>query len=110
MAGWGAGATGGAAHPSSTCSGLRRDEGELQETITEYQEVRDTVIQLTDLMSGDLALVPEVELRALVRGSFNWSRFEPRISTYQDLVSSGNLRLIDDDSLRTAIPTDGPIQ
>ena len=75
----------------------------VMETVASTEEVRDTVIRLLDIMSGDLALVPEEELRDLVRGSFWFHRFEPRISTYQDLVNSGNLRLIGNDSLRTAM-------
>jgi hypothetical protein len=67
---------------------------------TETEQVRDTVVEVLSIISGEVAEPSPEKLRRLLRGAFFYHYFEPRISTYQDIVSSGRLRLVGSDGLR----------
>ena len=70
-------------------------------TIRETERVSDTITELLAVISGAEAEPSSENFRRLLRGAFFYHHFEPRISTYQDIVNSGRLRLIRSDDLRT---------
>ena len=82
---------------------FRETRANLQETIGQYVQVRDAVIELLEVLSSDVSIVPPDELSRLIGGSFLTWFLEPRLSTYEEIVGSGNLRLIRSDSLRLSM-------
>lgn len=87
---------------------LAADFGETAEsvarTIQRTGEVRDTVLALLGAISdGSVLRMPPDELNDLVSGSFWYHSVQPNLSTYQDLLSSGDLDLIRSPELRIAM-------
>jgi hypothetical protein len=54
-------------------------------------------------LEGQPGSVPTDSLSGMVRESFLWYRFAPVLTTYSDLVNSGDLGLLRSDSLRAAL-------
>ncbi len=76
---------------------------DTRQKIAATEAVRDTVMRLLELGSMEQPDVAREEIRQLLRGAFGLYDLEPQISTYEDIVGSGNLRLIRSERLRIAM-------
>ena len=65
--------------------------------------VRDDNLALLDLVSGPPGSVPLDSLTRMSVRNFWVYEFEPVLGTYYDLLNSGNLDILQDDSLRYAL-------
>ena len=75
----------------------------LQGVIDRQEVVVDSQIQLLGIIHGHQDMPNEEVLKNLVTDSFMFFRLEEVLGAYQALVSSGDLRLIQDRGLRAAI-------
>ncbi|KPJ83897.1 MAG: hypothetical protein AMS19_02760 [Gemmatimonas sp. SG8_23] len=73
---------------------------ELARTLEDSRGTRDHVVAFLELLSGDEGSVPVDSLERMVEPSFWWWDVEPVLATYQDMVNSGDLRLIQNGELR----------
>ncbi len=58
---------------------------------------------LIQTLAAEPGSVPVDSLDRMVRKAFLWSKYSPVLATYEDMVNSGDLRLIRNDSLRAAM-------
>lgn len=56
-----------------------------------------------ELIADPAESVPSDGLARMVRKAFQWGDFEPQLATYRDMNNSGDLRLLQNDSLRLAL-------
>jgi hypothetical protein len=76
---------------------------ELARTLGEARGTRDHVISFLEILSGDPGSVSVDSLVKMVEPSFWWWGIDPVLATYQDMVNSGDLRLIQNGELRVAM-------
>ena len=72
----------------------------FSETLARNRETRDHNLMLLELLAGDVGSVSVDSLSVLIPAAFWWTGVDPVLATYEDMVNSGDLRLIRSDSLR----------
>jgi hypothetical protein len=72
----------------------------VRATTALYEQARDSTLRLLRLLPEDLSAVPPREVYTLIRWSLAAWSFEPRLPTYEEIVSSGSLGLLRSDTLR----------
>jgi hypothetical protein len=76
---------------------------ELAQTLEESRGTRDHVLSFLEILSGEPGSVSVDSLVKMVEPSFWWWGIDPVLATYQDMVNSGDLRLIQNGELRVAM-------
>jgi len=76
---------------------------QFQHTLDGNRQTLEHDLRLLELLAGQPGSVSSDTLSGLVERAFWWLEFEPVLATYSDMVNSGDLRLIQSDTLRLEI-------
>lgn len=86
---------------------LERDladtRADLLSTVAEFEAVEDTIMLLLEHASGAEAELSQERLYMLTQMAFAIPAPEERLSTYEEILGSGRLRLVQSDSLRLSL-------
>ncbi len=73
---------------------------EFERSLARNRQTRDHNLRFLELLAGPPRLVSPDSLSQLVEEAFWWDPATPVLATYSDMVNSGDLRLIQSDTLR----------
>jgi hypothetical protein len=86
---------------------LERDlvdtRADLLSTMAEFEAVEDTIMLLLEHASGAEAELTQQRLYVMAQMAFRLPAPEERLSTYEEILGSGRLRLVQSDSVRLSL-------